>query len=126
MFFNVTGTRFTRSAEVEIRGPTARQETQTVPKRMLQRPTQYREALQRRNDTGNHSQNVRDENSHESTTGNEPPVPNEYFLEMKQQIRSMQDKGKDRIHGDMVQTTLYHLDRSDIFLERKLLFIGSK
>ena len=88
----MTGTRFTRPAESEIRGPTARQETQTVPKRILQRPTQYREALQRRNDTGNHSQNVRDENSHESTTGNEPPVPNEYFLEMKQQIRSMQDQ----------------------------------
>ena len=91
-FYHVTGTRFTRPADVEIRGSPARQETQPVPKKMLQRPTQHRNAPQDRNDTGNHSQNVRDENSHDITRGNEPPVPQEYFLEMKQQIRSMQDQ----------------------------------
>ena len=91
-FYHVTGTRFTRPADVEIRMPPARQDTQPAPKKMLQRPTQHRNALQGENDTRNHSQTVRDENSHDSMRGNELPVPNEYFLEMKQQIRSMQDQ----------------------------------
>ena len=94
--YHVTGTKFSLPTD-EISGNTSvQQEAKQMPKNIIQRPAVNRDGRLHEKVSSGSEPNHDNSSSHQSIHGNlggrERLVQNERFLEMKQQIRSMQDQ----------------------------------